>query len=548
MTTTNYVTKGIKLRKIRPKSKSEKLIERQQWFLSFNHNNFEDNKLQVDDDENIKSDNKKKKTANAEMEQLFKDLDGEDLEDGEEIDSDKVDENNDEGLLEYQNPDQDNHLEDQDFDELTGSIYEDQNDKLESGDDAPPKEISSVICNNSGLHNCIAETEERKQRKKFSKKKRDQIKKKQQLDVVNGVYRIQKGLIMENKISSLSVTCNSTEAELSCADHPRFAKYFKNYGKYEEQQRNRREAHMTRKKEISDEWMNRRRGLDLDSSQETEMEGLMNSFDPRARRRRAYLSRYKNMLMFSDWLVDIPGTLSSEWTMMASPVGRRCLVVGRHHKTNVFHKNDLTILDCICEDKNFKETSKYYVLDCKILWWDDKMYTDTEFTIRQFFLRTKLEELNKEGNGQFIPLQTCPCLPEAMTEFMKTEFPFQLDGLLFYFNSAIYIPEQTPLVGWLKPWMLPELLGIKIPEYLQQYNKPSRVFFEFIEDFNKFHCHKSSIQLNAEKEKKAQEDEEAQLNNENKKEKEKKKEKNKNKNGNINSDNVEEVMDCVENN
>ena len=46
-------------------------------------------------------------------------------------------------------------------------------------------------------------------------------------------------------------------------------------------------------------------------------------------------------------------------------------------------------------------------------------------------------------------------------EFM---FSIQVDGLLFYHNDSHYIPGRTPLVGWLKTCMLPNILGIELPE------------------------------------------------------------------------------------
>src|SRR5688500_14651175 len=87
-------------------------------------------------------------------------------------------------------------------------------------------------------------------------------------------------------------------------------------------------------------------------------------------------------------------------------------------------------------------------LHCTVLWWNDHMFTDTEFTCRQFFLRSKLEEMAADcatraagGKQQhnFVQLPSCPCSPEAMATFMQTEFPFQLDGLLFYCNTVIGI-------------------------------------------------------------------------------------------------------------
>jgi hypothetical protein len=42
---------------------------------------------------------------------------------------------------------------------------------------------------------------------------------------------------------------------------------------------------------------------------------------------------------------------------------------------------------------------------------------------------------------------------------------WQLDGLLFYHKEAHYTFDHTPLVGWLKAYMLPEILNIQsIPQ------------------------------------------------------------------------------------
>ena len=43
--------------------------------------------------------------------------------------------------------------------------------------------------------------------------------------------------------------------------------------------------------------------------------------------------------------------------------------------------------------------------------------------------------------------------------------------MLFYHNESHYIPGRTPLVGWLKPFMLPKILGIQLPESF--LNEPS---------------------------------------------------------------------------
>lgn len=52
---------------------------------------------------------------------------------------------------------------------------------------------------------------------------------------------------------------------------------------------------------------------------------------------------------------------------------------------------------------------------------------------------------------------------------------------------------MTPLVGWLKPWMLPEILNVNIPMkylYEQGFYTSSQ---QFIQKFNEKHNFKSSI-------------------------------------------------------
>lgn len=43
-------------------------------------------------------------------------------------------------------------------------------------------------------------------------------------------------------------------------------------------------------------------------------------------------NRYADELMLSEWLVDIPDSLSKDWICLPCPVGKRCLVVA----SNVF--------------------------------------------------------------------------------------------------------------------------------------------------------------------------------------------------------------------
>lgn len=51
---------------------------------------------------------------------------------------------------------------------------------------------------------------------------------------------------------------------------------------------------------------------------------------------------------------------------------------------------------------------------------------------------------------QLCPFIHCLCCP-------------QVDGLLFYHKQTHYTPGSTPLVGWLRPYMVPEILGLAVP-------------------------------------------------------------------------------------
>ncbi len=44
------------------------------------------------------------------------------------------------------------------------------------------------------------------------------------------------------------------------------------------------------------------------------------------------------------------------------------------------------------------------------------------------------------------------------------QFQVPIDGILFYHKRTHYTLGSTPLVGWLKPWMLTDMLGIPLPE------------------------------------------------------------------------------------
>ncbi|XP_063201617.1 snurportin-1 isoform X2 [Chroicocephalus ridibundus] len=169
--------------------------------------------------------------------------------------------------------------------------------------------------------------------------------------------------------------------------------------------------------------------------------------------------RYANQLMLSEWLVDVPLDLEQEWVVVVCPVGKRALVVASRGTTAAYTKSGFcvnrfpsllpggnrhnstsekvySILDCIYNE--VKQT--YYILD--VMCWRGHPVYDCQTDFRFFWLFSKIQE--EEGLGEKSRINP-------------------VDGLLFYHKQTHYTPGSTPLVGWLRPYMVPEILGLTVP-------------------------------------------------------------------------------------
>merc|ERR1712050_721818 len=108
--------------------------------------------------------------------------------------------------------------------------------------------------------------------------------------------------------------------------------------------------------------------------------------------------------------------------------------------------------------------------------WDGFQYYDCETDFRMAWLGTKIME-NPELSVKsrlnpycFLSLPSYPCSQESIRGALNSAMPFpdQLDGLLIYHKEVHYMPGRTPLVGWLKAFMVPELLGIQVADKLME--------------------------------------------------------------------------------
>ncbi|XP_066199023.1 snurportin-1 isoform X2 [Saccopteryx leptura] len=316
---------------------------------------------------------------------------------------------------------------------------------------------------------------------------------------------------------SVSQDLNST-----AAPHPRLAQYKSKYSTLEQSERRHQLLELQKLKRL--DYVNHARRLaedDWTGMESEEEEDKKDGEEMDMDTGKKLPKRYANQLMLSEWLIDIPSDLGQEWIVVVCPVGKRSLIVASREdfliaifglmtpcrmeaegkeswclmrmgplstqgSTSAYTKSgycvnrfssllpggnrrypttakDYTILDCIYSEA--KQT--YYVLD--VMCWRGHPFYDCQTDFRFYWMRSKLPE--EEGLGEntrlnpfkFVGLQNFPCTTESLCEVLSMDFPFEVDGLLFYHKQTHYSPGSTPLVGWLRPYMVSDILGVAVP-------------------------------------------------------------------------------------
>jgi snurportin-1 len=164
-------------------------------------------------------------------------------------------------------------------------------------------------------------------------------------------------------------------------------------------------------------------------------------------------------MMLAEWLYSVPEDISS-WFVIPCPLGQRCLVVVHSHKTHIYgkygnliwtmHTNlpKQTILYCIYD----KRTSIYHIID--IIMWNGQDYsTQIECQCRFFMLMSLTGDSRLTEKFQILPRLKI----EESKDLIEAE-----DGYLFYHPLGFYEPDYSPIVCWLKPFMIEEILGIHL--------------------------------------------------------------------------------------
>ena len=197
---------------------------------------------------------------------------------------------------------------------------------------------------------------------------------------------------------------------------------------------------------------------------------------------------------------------------MPVPEGRRCFLIAGSGTTNHYsrsgyfinsfpsllpggnrrnkqHHEAITFLDCIYVEVE----STYYILDVMI--WKDFSFYDCDTECRRYLATSKISEnpglLQKSRLNPFIfkmlPSFSCDLEEIQKVLLQKLSFdPLALDGLLFYNKQVHYLPGSTPLVGWLKGYMVPEMLGIQVSKDLMNQRPNSYATMKnYIEEYSK---------------------------------------------------------------
>uniref|UniRef100_A0A914PZR3 Snurportin-1 n=1 Tax=Panagrolaimus davidi TaxID=227884 RepID=A0A914PZR3_9BILA len=306
----------------------------------------------------------------------------------------------------------------------------------------------------------------------------------------------------------LMKSSNSLNDYTATEKHPHFDNY-KNVGKIANSQKERRAEHLERQKNRRNDSYNRHRSLFDETSGEKkgdEIEYVMEvdeKRNPFKKKTIPIYKKYKDRLMLSEWLIDIPNELQGSWTMVVSPKGKRCLVVAEEGITSVYTKHgyksgqfesgipgggelnprEKTILDCIMQKNRF------YILD--VIYANSKSFSEIEAIQRFEEIDIILKNINKKETytKHFFKALRCPCNNEEMTKIMTKPLEFDINGLLYYNNDGWYTSGYTPLVGWLEPWMLPEVVNIPIHRRYNFQKKNDLPLKEYVDDFNDKHNH-----------------------------------------------------------
>ncbi|VDL34885.1 unnamed protein product [Hymenolepis diminuta] len=205
--------------------------------------------------------------------------------------------------------------------------------------------------------------------------------------------------------------------------------------------------------------------------------------------------RKRSMIMLAEWFLFMPKDFETDYLFKLCPKGRHVCVVAWKGRTDVYARSGTriesflsrlpggglgqssvmmhryeTVLDCIMVDNRNKvhqDSASSEFPDGKLIFmvldlisFKSTSYDDVTFFERCEWLenyhKTNVEAYENTDPAQFKIVPAYACDKDTMKSVFSSPPPFELDGVLFYHSCVYYRCGQTPLVGWVKPYMLPE--------------------------------------------------------------------------------------------
>lgn len=229
-----------------------------------------------------------------------------------------------------------------------------------------------------------------------------------------------------------------------------------------------------------------------------------NTEKPKFKRRQHHEVDYRNNLMLSEWMMEAPDDLE-DFQLVPCPKGIRCTLSNAKSRNNLcklYYKSGgeflsirsniprCTVLDCIYTK------STIFVLD--VISYDGRDFFDCDTSFRSYWIKNKFLEddlkifpSNENENVKLLLMESFDFNnSEAIFNCFQTYPHFddgiELDGFLFYHKEASYTVGESPLVLWLFPFMVEDVLPMfKVNE---KYNsqKPDNYtnYLDYIYEFN----------------------------------------------------------------
>ncbi|XP_016973199.1 snurportin-1 [Drosophila rhopaloa] len=211
----------------------------------------------------------------------------------------------------------------------------------------------------------------------------------------------------------------------------------------------------------------------------------------------------------SEWLRHKPEDLN-EWLLVPCPTGKRCLVVASSGITKAYSKSgwmfmemrsslpgdwqlqkSQTVLDCVYVE----DADTFYVLDA--ISFGQQNLQDCQASFRFYWLRARFEEndfakIGEHNEKPFVLLDHHDFEDTSAVEQVLQKYPIfpenkpPLDGFLFYHKDSSYVCQVTPLVCWLFPFMMQDLLGLPVnSSYTSPEDYQSSQALHYMDEFDR---------------------------------------------------------------